>query len=158
MPVHFAYLGDLAHAAALAPYLPPGSPRVDAYQAVVRWRERDLDGAIALLRRVAASAPQSADGPAIPPPLYLLGEALSEAGRDAEAVDALQRFRAMPVLIPSWFLPRSLYFLARSLDRLGQREKAREAIGALLHQWRRAASSQPLLAEARALGARLGVR
>lgn len=158
MSVHLAYLGDLARAAELAPYLPPDSPRADTYRAVVRWRQGDLQGAIELLRKIAAAAPQGADAPAIPPPLYLLGEALSEAGRDAEAVDVLQRFRAMPVIIPSWFLPRSLYFLARSLDRLGNRERAREAIGALLLQWRRAAPSQPLLAEARALGERLGVR
>ncbi len=157
LAVHLAYLGDLAHAAELAPYLPPASPRVKAYQGVLRWRQGDLDGAVELLRQVAAGAPLSAD-PAIPPPLYLLGEALADAGRDAEAVEALRRFQAMPMNYPSWYRPRSLYYLARSLDRLGDRAEAREAIGVLLRQWEKASPAQPLLAEARALGTRLGVR
>jgi tetratricopeptide (TPR) repeat protein len=157
LAVHLAYLGDLRRAAEMASYLPPGSPRVEAYQAVVRWRNGDLTGAVELLRKVAAGAPQSAD-PAIPPPLYLLGEALAEAGRDAEAVDALRRFLALPVNYPTWFRPRGLYFLGRSLDRLGDREGARQALDTLLRLWVRASPEQPLLAEARALGARLGLR
>jgi tetratricopeptide (TPR) repeat protein len=157
LAVHFAYQGDLARAAELREYLPAGSPRVDVYDAVVRWRRGDPGGAVEPLRRVAAAAPLSTD-PAIPPPLYLLGEALAEAGRDAEAIDALRRFQALPLSYPSWFVPRSQYFLARSLDRMGDRDGARRAIQPLLGLWSDASPGQPLLAEARSLGARLGVR
>lgn len=157
LAVHLAWLGDLDHAAALSPNLPAGSPRVAAYQAVVRWRRGDLAGAIEALRPVAAQTPLSID-PAIPFPLFLLGDALAEAGRDAEAVDALRRLVAMPLHYPSWTYPRALYLLARSEERLGERDRARERIGALLRLWKDADPSQPLLADARALGARLGVR
>jgi tetratricopeptide (TPR) repeat protein len=157
LAVHFAYLGDLPRAAELARYLPAGSPRVDAYSAVVRWRQGDLDGAIDQLRSVTSRTALSAE-PAIPAPLYLLGEALSEAGRDAEAIQALRRFQAMPLLYPSWQYPRSLYYVARSQERAGDRAGARETIAGLLRMWKDASPGQPLLQEARALGARLGVR
>ena len=101
--------------------------------------------------------PLSVD-PAIPFPLFLLGEALSEAGRDAEAVNALKRFVAMPLHYPSWALSRALYFLARSQERLGDRSAARQTVKGLLALWKNAAPEQPLLAEARALGLRLGSR
>jgi tetratricopeptide (TPR) repeat protein len=155
--VYLAYQGDLARAAEFAPYLPPGSPRVKAYEAMVRWRRGDLAAAIDLLSDVAAVAPLSADPP-IPPPLYLLGEALSDAGRDAEAVEALRRFGAMPMTYPSWFKPRARYHLARCLERMGDVQGARAEIRELLALWARASPEQPLLGEARALGARLGVR
>jgi tetratricopeptide (TPR) repeat protein len=155
--VHLAYLGDLAHAAEFAPYLPPGSPRVAAYQAVVRWRRGDLAAAIARLREVAAVAPLSMD-PAIPPPLYLLGEALAEAGRCPEAEEALRRFLAMPLTYPSWFKPLARYHLARCLEKTGELDQARAEAATLLALWRDAAPEQRLLADARALGARLGIR
>jgi len=154
--VHLAYLGDHQRAAAMEHYLPAGSPRVEAYRALVRWRSGDLPGAIEDLRTLAAKAPLSAD-PAIPPPLYLLGEALSEAGRDAEAVDALRRFSRLPLTYPSWCLPRSRWFMARSMERLGDHDGARQALSPLLALWTQASTEQPYLQEARALGARLGL-
>ena len=157
LAVHFAYMGDLVHAAELLPYLPAGSPRVETYRAVVKWRQGDLPGAIEQLRKVAEGSPLSVD-PATPFPLFLLGEALSEAGRDAEAVPVLQRFLAMPLHNPTWQRPRALYFLVRSLDRTGNRKAAKETAGRLLDMWKDAAPSEPLLADARALGARLGAR
>jgi len=157
LAVHFAYMGDLAHAAELAAYLPAGSPRVDAYRAVVQWRQGDLAGAIDLLRPLADRSPLSVD-PAIPFPAFLLGEALSEAGRDREAVPLLRRFVAMPLHYPSWTLPRALYFMARSQERLGDVAAARETVQRLLLLWKDAAPEQPLRAEARALGLRLGAR
>jgi tetratricopeptide (TPR) repeat protein len=157
LAVHLAYLGDLLRASELARYLPPGSPREEAYRAVVRWRSGDLQGAITSLRRLADAAPVSA-APRIPPPLYLLGEALAEAGQDAEAVQVLRRYQAIPMTQPTWFWPRSQWFLARSLDRLGDREGARAVLAPLLQLWAQASAGQPHLAEARALGGRLGIR
>ena len=156
LAVHLAHAGDLAHAAEVREYLPPDSPRVAVYDAVVRWRRGDPGGAAEELRRVAASAALSADPP-VPPPLYLLGEALSDAGRDEEAVAVLRRFQAMPLNYPSLVQPRSRYFLARSLERLGDLEGAREAIRPLIRLWTRAEADRPLVAEARALAARLDV-
>jgi tetratricopeptide (TPR) repeat protein/tRNA A-37 threonylcarbamoyl transferase component Bud32 len=156
LAVHLAYLGDLRRAAELERYLPPGSPRVSAYQALVRWRSGDLPGAIPVLQRLAAEAPVSV-APAIPPPLFLLGEALAEAGRDAEAIDAFRRYRRIPMMQPTWFWPRSQWFLARSLERLGDHDGARQALSPLLLLWRNASADQPYLAEARTLGHRLGL-
>ena len=157
LAVHFAYMGDLVHAAELLPYLPVGSPRVETYRAVAKWRQGDLPGAIEQLRAVAEKSPLSVD-PATPFPLFLLGEALSEAGRDAEAVPVLKRFLAMPLHNPTWQRSLALYHLARSLDRTGDRKAAKETAGRLLAMWKNADPSQPILVEARALGARLGAR
>ena len=157
LAVHLAYAGDLPHAAELAQYLPAGSPRVAVYDAVKTWRQGDLPGAIGKLQVLAASNRMGGD-PSIPFPQYLLGEALAEAGRDAEAAKALQSFVEIPLHYPSWEYPRSLYYLARSQQRLGQTVAARENIGRLLELWKRADPEQPLLADARALGSSLGVR
>ena len=149
-------MGDLVHAAELLPYLPAGSPRVESYRAVVKWRQGDLPGAIEGLRKVVETSPLSVD-PATPFPIFLLGEALSEAGRDAEAIPVLRRFLAMPLHNPTWQRPLALYHLARALDRTGDRKAAAEAAGRLLAMWKDAAPSQRLLVEARALGAKVGV-
>ena len=157
LAVHFAYQGDMKRAAELREYLPASSPRVEIYDALVLWRAGDPAGAVDTLRRVAASSPLSAE-PSTPPPLFLLGEALSDAGRHAEAIDALRRFQRLPLLVPTWFVPRSQFLLARSLERSGDLEGARAAIGPLLRLWSQADPGQPLLADARALGARVGAR
>jgi len=157
LAVQLAYLGDLDRAKAVAGHLPDASPRADAYRALVRWRRGDLTGAIEELRVLSDRSALSTD-PAIPFPIYLYAEALGEAGRDAEAVAAFRRFLAMPLLYPSWTRQRALFFLARSLERLGDRAAAREVAGQLLAFWRRADPEQPLLAEFRALFARLALR
>jgi tetratricopeptide (TPR) repeat protein len=156
LAVHLAYLGDLRRAAELEGYIPPGSPRLEAYRALVRWRTGDLPGAIEALRLLAARAPVSA-APAIPPPLYLLGEALADAGKDEEAIQILRRYRAIPMTYPTWFWPRSQWFLARSLERLGDNDGARQVLAPLLRLWEEASENQPHLKEARALGLRLGL-
>ena len=157
LAVHFAYMGDLVRAAELLPYLPEGSPRVESYRAVVKWRQGDLPGAIDQLRKVVEVSPLSVD-PATPFPIFLLGEALSEAGREAEAIPVLRRFLAMPLHVPSWQRSIATFHLARSLERTGDRKGAKDAATRLLATWKDAAPSQRLLADARALGARLGVR
>jgi tetratricopeptide (TPR) repeat protein len=157
LAVYLAYLGDLPGAADLERFLPAGSPRMKTYQALVRWRQGDLPGAIEDLRRVAAVAPVSVEPPSLPA-LYLLGEALAEAGRDREAVESLQRFRRIPLLTPTWTWPRSQWLLARSLHRLGNHDGARSILLPLLRAWDHASETQPHLAEARNLGRSLGIR
>jgi predicted Zn-dependent protease len=157
LSVLLAYIGDLPAAERFARYLPPGSPRESAYRAVVRWRSGDAVGAVGSLREVVAVSPLSTD-PNIPPPLLLLGEALADAGRDAEAVEVLRRYRDTPAMYPTWFWPRSEWLMARSLERVGQREAARETLSRVLQLWGAADASQPGLAEARELAARLEVR
>jgi len=157
LAVHLAYLGDLELAATFAPYLPPGSPRLAVYQAVVRWRGGDLRGAIAGLRPVASRSALSTD-PAIPFPIYLLGEALAESGQHAEAAEILERFLTMPLDYPSWTRPRALYYLALSQERLGRRDQARATLARLLTLWSKASPGMPLVSEARALGRRLEAR
>ena len=157
LAVHFAYAGDLDHAAALARYLPAGSPRSAAYDAVVQWRRGDLARAVRELGVVAAQSPASMD-PVIPFPLFLHGEALAEAGQDREAAAALERMLAMPRFAPSWTVPRALLTLALARERAGDTAGARTAATRLREMWKDADEVQPRLTDARALWARLGVR
>jgi hypothetical protein len=117
----------------------------------LEWRRGDRAGALARLQALEARDPGHD---------LLLGEMMAEAGSDREAVAALRRFRAVPMdgALRSWAYPRSLFLVARSLERLGDRAGARSELAALLDLWRRADADQPLLAEARALRARLGDR
>jgi cobalamin biosynthesis protein CobD/CbiB len=64
----------------------------------------------------------------------------------------------MPLHNPTWQRSRALFFLARSLDRTGEKAAAKEAVARLLATWKSADASEPLLADARALGVKLGVR
>jgi predicted Zn-dependent protease len=157
LAVHLAYLGDLRRAAELEAYLSPDSPRLEVYQALVRWRSGKLGEALARLQHLASRAPIGVD-PAIPPPLFLLGEALADAGRDAEAVATLRRFRRLPQTYPTLFWPRAEWLIARSLERQGDLDGAKVALAPLLKQWSRATDRQPHLAEARALATKLGIQ
>jgi tetratricopeptide (TPR) repeat protein len=157
LAVHFAHAGDLEHAEELSRHLPEGSPRAEAYRAVVRWRRGDPAGAVEALRAVDAQGPLSAD-PAIPFPAFLLGEALADAGRDGEAAAVLQRFLEAPLAYPAPSLPRALLVLARVQERAGDRAAARGTLGRLLSLWRDAEPGQPGLAEAHVLATRLGPR
>jgi tetratricopeptide (TPR) repeat protein len=94
------------------------------------------------------------------PELWFHAEALFDARRFAEAVKAMKRYRDDPValeytLIWGWAYPKSLYLVARCHEELGEPEKAREEVEKLLALWKNADSDLPLLAEARALRARL---
>jgi hypothetical protein len=94
------------------------------------------------------------------PPSFLYGELSAELGDDAAAIEALERFGALHFYrldFWSWAYPRSLYLLARAYDRTGDTARARDRVEKLLTLWRSSDADQPLLAEARALGARLGV-
>jgi tetratricopeptide (TPR) repeat protein len=155
--VSLAYLGDLDHAAVLARDLPAGSVLAGTYQALVRIRRGDLGGGLRELGRISAATPVVAWRLA---PLFIYGERLALAGRDAEAVEVLGKAQKLYVPLAmwrSWAYPRSLLLLARSHQRLGQVADARAAVDRLLADWSRPEPTG-LLAEARALRARLPVR
>jgi tetratricopeptide (TPR) repeat protein len=156
LAAHLAYLGELQQAEEIARHLAPDSPKGRTFRALVRWKTGDLPGAIEELREIARGAPFSFDPP-VPAPLYLLGEALAEAGRDAEAVESLRRFLAMPSTTPSWLEPKARFLLARCLERLGKREEARSELEALMVLWREASVDQPLLEDARQMVERLTI-
>jgi len=92
---------------------------------------------------------------------FYRGWAASEAGQDAEAAEALARFEA-PLYWGAdgyeapWLLARARFLRARSLERLGRAAEARQEVDLQLDRWRNADPDLPLLAELRALRARLG--
>jgi tetratricopeptide (TPR) repeat protein len=149
--VSLAWLGDEAHARLLAADLPEGAPLAQAASAITRFRRGDRDGALSELGRISAATPVFTWRVA---PLYFHGALLVEAGRDAEAIEALRRFQALYLPLAmwrSWAYPRSLLLVARSSERLGRRDEARAAIERLLADWARAEAGAPGLAEAREL-------
>lgn len=154
--VSLAYLGDLEHAAELAVHLRPGSPRQETYEAVVLWKRGEREAALWRLREIAARS--SFDADLAIAPAYLHGELAARTGADAEAVEALRDFQSLflPTMMwRSWAYPRSLVLAAASLERLGRRAEALEEVERLLAQWKGADPRLPLLAEAKALRARL---
>ena len=156
--VTLAYLGDLEHAAEVAAHLRPGSPRRQAYDAVVLWQRGERTEALRRLREIAARSPFDADLAIAP--AYLHGELAARSGADDEAVEALRQFRSLfiPIMMwRSWAYPRSLYLSAVSLERLGRRDEALEQVERLRGDWRGADPELPLLKEARALHARLAL-
>ncbi len=149
-----AYRGNLETSAEVGRTLVPGSPYDRLYRAVVDWRRGDASGAADRIAELMRQSPWVMRG------AWLQAEALFEAGRYAEAVTALGRFQTVydereGLVYRSWAYPKSLYLLARSYEELGRRDEARAEIGKLLAMWKDADPDLPLLAEARALRARL---
>ncbi len=155
LAIALAYLGDLGHAADLAARFKLGAVNEEIYRAMVAWRRGDLGAAKAGLR--AAEEVDSRPDFTLPPS-FLLAEVSAAAGEDAEAVEALLRYRSLPYfgIWQGWVRPRSFYLLAHSLERLGQKDRARQEIDGLLLLWKDADPDAKLLAEARALRSRLG--
>jgi len=145
--------GSPARAAELARALEPGSPAEALYRGAVAWRSGRLEEAASTLRPLAES-PEDFRHLA----LYALGDVEASRGRHAEALEALERFRGTfgGGYFKTWAWPRSLLVEARALDALGRRAEARERVRSLLEMWKRADPDLPLLAEAKALCARLG--
>jgi tetratricopeptide (TPR) repeat protein len=155
LAVLLALRGDLPQAHDLAAALAPGSIAAEQHAAVAAWRRGDPAGAAARLAALEARDPSPADGLA---PSYLLAEVSSDAGDDAGALAAVERFQR---LWPrgtwrGWAYPRSIYLAALAHERLGRRDLARAEIDRLLELWRDADPGLPLLREARALRARVG--
>ena len=89
---------------------------------------------------------------------FLRGEIAATQGRDAEAVEALQRYRGVPNvgIWQSWMQPRALYLLARSHLRLGQRDRAVPYLHQLARQRQGADHDAPLHGEIGTLAVELG--
>ena len=153
---YLARLGDLAHAEALAANVEQGSATHELYLAAVEWRTGRPDVARARLRALEAREPLPR---AQVPPSFLRGEIAADEGLDSEAVEALRDFQRLAWqggIWRSWAYPRSLFLLARSLERLGRLDEARAELERLLTLWAHADAKLPLLQEARALEAQLG--
>jgi tetratricopeptide (TPR) repeat protein len=154
LAVLLAFVGDLEGAARFARRLEPGSIHAQEYQGIALWRQHRHDEALAILR----AAERLDRTPATIAPAFVAAEIAAAAGRDAETVESIGRFHAIyePLTIwRSWAYPRSLVLLARCQDRLGRVAESRAALARFLAMWRRADKDAPLLAEARALDARL---
>jgi tetratricopeptide (TPR) repeat protein len=156
LAVHLAYLGDLPGAARLARALPKGSPASMLYEGIALARS----GRPARAADLLAKAPLSDGAIPIPKdvPLFLAGEALAMAGRDAEAVEALTRFQEAYLPLKgwrTWAVPRSRLLSARSLERLGRTAEARAQLDELLRALSRADPDLPVVKEARVLQGQL---
>ena len=150
-----AWLGAGARAAELARGLRPRSPLARTYEAVAAFRGGAVDRALAMLRAVVAEAPVSVWRA---PPLWFLADLSFAAGRHAAAnaaLEAHERLYLPRVMWRSWSHPRALLLLARCREALGDPRGARAAVRRLLDAWG-SAEDGPLLAEARAVAARLG--
>jgi tetratricopeptide (TPR) repeat protein len=146
-----AWLGDLECAADLARRLPPGSALARTHDALAAWHAGDRDGALALLRSVCADAPVSVWRLA---PRFILADLLAQAGRDAEALEALAacaRLFVPRMMWRSWAHPRGLVLESRLRLRLGDRGGAAVALSRFLAEWDAADPGEPLLAAALAL-------
>ena len=146
-----AWLGDLDGAARLARHLPNGSVLARTHEALVAWQRGERDGALGLLRSVCAETPVSVWRLA---PVYLLADLAARAGRDVEALAALERCERLYVprmMWRTWTHPRGLVLAARLRARLGDPAGARAALDRFFLEWKEADPSEPLLAEARAL-------
>ena len=154
LPAILAFLGADAAAAERAQALKPGPDRT-LYDAVTAWRSGDRDRALGLLGPLAEAGDRSAK----PAALWVIGSVALEAGRDAEAVAALRRFRGTFTGPGNVFVAaawgRALYQEAEALERTGARAKARERLDELLAAWQRADADEPILAKARALRRRV---
>jgi len=147
-----AWLGLDVEAAARAQMLKPGSLSERQYVAVRALRDGRPTDAAEILAEVARRSPDVE-------PQFLLGIALSGAGRHAEALQAFEAVCArQPIFARAAvyvFRPWADLLAAESLARLERREEARARVTAWLDTWRGADPDLPLLAQARALKRRL---
>jgi tetratricopeptide (TPR) repeat protein len=156
VPVQLALAGDAAHAAAAAQHLVPGSRQLAFHEAVAAWRAGRVEDGAARLEALSRSK-YAADAALAS---ALLGELEAERGRDALALQALERYRAAGAppttgADAALRLPRVLFLLARSYQRSGDRARARERLDQLLGWWAHADPGLPLLSQARALDGQL---
>lgn len=91
---------------------------------------------------------------------WFRGSIAAERGHHEEAIEALGRLEGVVLLFSDapqhpWFQARGRIIRARSLESLGRREEARALVDRQLAQWKDADPDLPLLAEAKALRARL---
>jgi eukaryotic-like serine/threonine-protein kinase len=153
---YLARLGDLPHARELAAHVEPGSATHELYVATDEWRSGQPDVARARLKALETREPLPPNAQL--PPSFIRAEIAADEGLDDEAVEALRAFHRLAWQggsARSWAYPRSLFLLARSLERLGKYDESHAEIARLLALWSRADRGLPLLEQARALQARL---
>ena len=146
-----AFLGDPERAATMALGWPSDhKPCLRIVQALATWKRGDREAALGAFARIHLATTQA-----------YRGEILWELGRDREAIESFRAYRRLrgaswtDISLDPWHYPRSLYFEAMALERLGERAQALAVADRLLHLWARADPGLPLLAEAKALRARL---
>jgi tetratricopeptide (TPR) repeat protein len=139
-------------AAELVRAVEPGSPAGLLCRAMLAWQTGRIDAAAADFRPLADRQDHFRHFA-----LYALGDVEEARGRHAEALAALDKFRAIwgGGYWTSWARPRSQIIEARALEALGRRNEAQEKVRVFLETWRDADPDLPLLAEAKALQARL---
>jgi hypothetical protein len=123
------------------------TPCASIVRAVGAFREGQREEALLAMERLR-----------FPLARYYQGKALVAVGRDAEAITALRAFQnQMTAWLPffAWAYPESLYLSAVAMERSGDVELARQELDRLLGLWSGADSDLPLLAEAKAMRARL---
>jgi tetratricopeptide (TPR) repeat protein len=153
--------------AAIAALLAPGSPLAEELARAVRGKPpegfvRGLGaGRAGRFEEAAALLEPVANQGEVPGALasYALGELEAARGHQAEALATMKRYQENPnatwpaFACVAW--PRSIFVSAAALDALGRRDEARAKVDTLLDTWKSADPDLPLLAEARALRARL---
>jgi tetratricopeptide (TPR) repeat protein len=150
--VMLSEIGDERRVGALLAELAPATVRGRFLRALEARRARNLPSALAELRAI-----DPAGGSFVP---YFHGLAAFESGLHEEAVEAFGRFEG-PVLcgapgyMAPWFLARARYLKARSLYELGRRDEARTVLRLQLERWKDADADLPLLAEMKALSAKI---
>jgi tetratricopeptide (TPR) repeat protein len=154
LAVHLAYLGDLGHAKVLAQKLAPGSPEHQAYLALAQWKAGKPGEAKNALRALEQVEPLPINTFA---PAFLLAEVAADAGDDSDVIEAVRRLQKTWGMgsHQAWSAPRATYLLAHAYERLGDKAHAKTTIEQLLAAWSKADADVPLLAEARALHARV---
>jgi tetratricopeptide (TPR) repeat protein len=132
--------------------IPPGAARRMA-EAVRARDARDF----ATARRVLVELRAGRNRPVARQAAYVLGETCFLEGDHACVVETLSSYTPFHWMLPttSWSWPRSLYMLAVAEERLGWTGDARGHAKRLVDLWKDADPDLPLLAEARALLAKL---
>jgi tetratricopeptide (TPR) repeat protein len=153
--VYLAQMGDLQAAARIGRSIAPESTLRAKLDAVVAWKQGDLERARTLLAAAEARDPYGQDYGCIP--AFLQAEVAAAAGDAPATLDAVRRYLSFwpRGIWRSWAYPRSLFLRAQALSRLGRRDEARLALDRLLALWENADPGLPILAESRQLRASL---
>jgi hypothetical protein len=134
---------------ALWPMLDTRGPCSRMFQAARAWRQGDPAAGVRIL--------EGLDFASIG---FLRGAMLLDLGRNREAIEEFRRYRRFPNRYDGtteafYRYPQSLYLEAVALEREGDTGGATVAVERFLRMWKDADPDHPLLADARALRARL---